>query len=444
MNINNLVSFFKEKEVKRLILIGFFTRLLLALFYLKVTKVPDSWSFMTLSEHLLNFNLNGYNGERSPGYPLLIVFGFGTMKLTVVYQFVLGVLTTLFWYDTLLAFKFSKKHSFWISIFISSFLYHFFYETSILAETVTLFFISILFWMLSKNKLESTNGMVLMGISLFFGYLVLIKPFFVFLPFLIYGLYVLKSISWKNIVNKKIIFLFFPVLAYLGWSYINKVNTNHFVSTTYLGLNTAQNCVYFAEKAPNEFEWISKPYVKYREKAIRENKEVAMSIWYAYNDSVFSKYNLPFPDFSNELGKYAKSTIQNNKIDYFHQVVERSFVDFWKVYDIKKHVVFQNKVTDLIINFSWNIQKGIIQLFKILFIAIGLYYVFQSFVLRILTKETIIILLIFTTSILQAIVTYGTNAKYAYPFEFMMIIIVFLFFKDRVFLKKVSNCTDAV
>lgn len=436
MNINNLVSFFKEKEVKRLILIGFFTRLLLALFYLKVTKVPDSWSFMTLSEHLLNFNLYGYNGERSPGYPLLIVFGFGTMKLTVVYQFVLGVLTTLFWYDTLLAFKFSKKHSFWISIFISSFLYHFFYETSILAETVTLFFISILFWMLSKNKLESTNGMVLIGISLFFGYLVLIKPFFVFLPFLIYGLYVLKSISWKNIVNKKIIFLFFPVLAYLGWSYINKVNTNHFVSTTYLGLNTAQNCVYFAEKAPNEFEWISKPYVKYREKAIRENKEVAMSIWYAYNDSVFSKYNLPFPDFSNELGKYAKSTIQNNKIDYFHQVVERSFVDFWKVYDIKKHVVFQNKVTDLIINFSWNIQKGIIQLFKILFIAIGLYYVFQSFVLRILTEETIIILLIFTTSILQAIVTYGTNAKYAYPFEFMMIIIVFLFFKDRVFLKK--------
>ena len=47
--------------------------------YLKVTKVPDSWSFMTLSEYLLKFDLTDYNGERSPGYPLLIALGFGRL-----------------------------------------------------------------------------------------------------------------------------------------------------------------------------------------------------------------------------------------------------------------------------------------------------------------------------------------------------------------------------
>jgi hypothetical protein len=137
--IHNILSFLNQKEVKLLLLIGFLVRFILALLYLKITKVSDSWSFMTLSEYSLKFDLTGYNGERSPGYPFLIALGLGTMKLTVVYQLILGILTTLFWFDTMITFKFSQKHSFWITIFISSFLCHFFFETSILVETLTLF-----------------------------------------------------------------------------------------------------------------------------------------------------------------------------------------------------------------------------------------------------------------------------------------------------------------
>lgn len=434
--IHKIISFLNQKEVKLLLLIGFFARLILVLLYLKVTKVPDSWSFMTLNEYLLNFDLKGYNGERSPGYPLLIVLGLGTMKLTVVYQLILGILTTLFWYDTLITFKFSQKHSFWMTILISSLLCHFFFETSILVETVTLFFISILFWMLAKNHLENSNGLVLSGISLFFGYLVLIKPFFIFLPFLIYGLYALKSFSWKIIINKKIVILIFPLLAYFGWSYVNKMNTNYFVSTTFLGLNTSQNCVYFAEKSPSQFNWISKPYVAYREKAIRENKDVSMAIWYAYNDSVFKKYDLPFPDFSNELGKFAKATIQKNKSDYLYQVFNRSFLDFWKVYDMKPFVTFNNTLVDSVITKIWTIQKNILQIFKMFFILIAMYYLFESLRNRRISIEAIGVIIIFVTALLQAFVTYGTNAKYSYPFEFIMIIVVLLFFKDKIKLKK--------
>ena len=437
--INSIISFLKQKEVKLLLLIGFSLRLFLAFLYLKITKVPDSWSFMTLNEYLLNFDLTGYNGERSPGYPLLITLGFGTMKLTVVYQLIIGVLTTLFWYDTLMAFKFSKRECLWITIFISSFLCHFFYETSILVETVTLFFITILFWMLAKNHFENTNGLVLTSISLFFGYLVLIKPFFVFLPFLIYGLYVLKSFSWKTIINKKIVILIFPILAYFGWSYVNKLNTNYFVSTTFLGLNTSQNCVYFAEKSPSEFDWISKPYVAYREKAIRENKDVSMAIWYAYNDSVFKKYHLPFPDFSNELGKFAKATIQKNKSDYLFQVFNRSFFDFWKVYDMKPYVTFDNKLVDSVITQIWHIQKYILQIFKLFFILIATYYLYESLRNGKISHEVIGVIVIFVTALLQAFVTYGTNAKYSYPLEFIMIILVLMFFKNKVISKKLNT-----
>lgn len=436
LNIKKLKSFLNKKEIKLLLLIGFSTRLLLTILYLKVTKVPDSWSFMTLAEYFIHFDLSGYNGERSPGYPLLIVLGLGTMKLTVIYQLILGVFTTLFWYDTLLVFKFSRKQSLWITIFVSTFLCHFFYETSILVETLTLFFISILFWILVKNKLENSNWIILSGISLFLAYLVLIKPFYVFLPFLIYGLYFLKVFRWKALINKKIIILIFPVIAYLSWSYVNKINTNYFVSTTYFGLNTAQNCVYFAEKAPPEFDWISEPYVTFREKAIRENKDVSMAIWYAYNDSVFKKYNLTFPDFSNELGKFSKATIQKNKTDYLYQVLYRSFLDFWKVYDMKPYLVFNNVLIDSLISQLWDIQKIVLQIFKLLFIPIGIYYLYQSIKRRKISTEVIGVTIIFTTAILQAFVTYGTNAKYSYPFEFLMMILVFMFFREKLNIKK--------
>ena len=146
--------------------------------------------------------------------------------------------------------------------------------------------------------------------SLILGFLVLVKPFFVYLPFLIYGLFTLKNFSIKNIINKRIVLLIFPVLMYLGWSYVNKVNTGFFVSTTYLGMNLSQNCVYFAEKAPKEYQWIAKPYAEYREKTLSENRNVAMSLWNAYGEGhVFDQYNLTFSQLTNEFQKYAKLPI---------------------------------------------------------------------------------------------------------------------------------------
>ena len=205
------------------------------------------------------------------------------------------------------------------------------------------------------------------------GFLVLIKPFYAYVPFLFYGLYTLKSFSFKKIINRRIIILIFPLISYFGWSYVNKLNTGYFVSTTYFGLNISQNCVYFVEKAPEKYKWIKDPYIKYRDEAIKENKDVAMSIWYAYNDSVFNKYYNNFPDLSNELGKFGKETIANNQAEFFEQVISKSFLDFWKVFDMKPFVKFDNSSVDSIIGFIWKIQSFIIQIFKIVFVGIDVF-----------------------------------------------------------------------
>lgn len=437
--LKNIIQFLNQREVKLLLLIGFLTRTILFLVYLKITKVPDSWSYMELSEYILRLDLSGYIGWRSPGYPILIALAFGTMKITIFYQFLIGLFTLCFWYATLIELQFSKRQSFWLVLFVNSFLYYFFFETAILVESFVVFIFSIIFWMLSKKYLEEPTLKQLILISLLLGFLVLIKPFYAYVPFLFYGLYTLKSFSFKKIINRRIIILIFPLIAYFGWSYVNKLNTGYFVSTTYFGLNISQNCVYFVEKAPEKYKWIKDPYIKYRDEAIKENKDVAMSIWYAYNDSVFNKYYKNFPDLSNELGKFGKESISNNQTEYFEQVISKSFLDFWKVFDMKPFVKFENSYVDSIIGFIWKIQSFIIQIFKIVFIGLIFFYFYLFLKNRRITFELIIIALVFSSSVLQALVTFGNNSRFSFPFEFVMIVVVLLFVKNHIKIPKFLN-----
>jgi 4-amino-4-deoxy-L-arabinose transferase-like glycosyltransferase len=434
--LNKIIQFLNQKEVKMLLLIGFLFRTLLFLMYLKITKVPDSWSYMELSEYILKLDLSGYIGWRSPGYPLLIVLAFGTMKITMLYQFLIGLLTICFWYATLIELQFSKRQSFWVILFVNSFLCYFFFETAILVESFVVFIFSIIFWMLSKKYLEQPTFKQLLFIGLVLGFLVLIKPFYAYVPFLFYGLYTLKAFRFKKIINRRIIILIFPLMAYFGWSYVNKMNTGYFVSTTYFGLNISQNCVHFVEKAPEKYKWIKDPYIKYRDEAIKENKDVAMSIWYAYNDSVFNKYYYNFPDLSNELGKFGKETISNNQAEFFEQVISKSFLDFWKVFDMKPFVKFENSSVDSVISFVWKIQSCIIQIFKLIFVGLIFFYLYLFIKNRKITFELMIITLVFSSAVLQALVTFGNNSRFCFPFEFSMIVIVLLFVKNYVKLPK--------
>lgn len=425
------IPFVKSNEIKFLLLFGFVYRLLLFSVYTTITKWPDSWSFMVLSEYLVKFNLSGYTGERSPGYPLLIFFGFGTMRFTIVYQFIIGIFTSIYWYKTALNLNFNKKNAIWITLFIETFLHVFFYETAILMESFALFFFAIIFYHLTDNYFEKRSLKLEIWMSFLFGFLVLIKPFFAYIPFIIYGFSVLKNFRLKNMINQKIVILIFPLLAYFGWSYVNKMNTGYFVSTTYLGLNIAQNCVYFAEKGPKEYQWIMDSYVKYREKTIAEGKDVAMAIWHAHYNELQYKYPY-FPECSYYFGEYGKATIKNNLGDYLYQVFTKSWFEFWKVKIYWHYDQFNFKYIKYIFGAIWKIQKVILYVIKFGFLLLVPFYIFQFLRKRKITPEIVIITIVFSGSLLQGLVTFGTNVKYSFPYEFLMIFVVLLFVKKHI------------
>ena len=430
-----LFSYLKSREIKILLFVGLLFRLVLSILYFNVTVYPDSGDYINLSKYLLDFNLNGYDGNRSPGYPFLIFLAFGLQKLVVLYQFALGIITSILWYKILLKLQFNTKLSLYIALFLESFLHVYFYETSIMVEAFTLFFITLIFFQLANGFLDKKDWKTDVLVGFLLGYLVLIKPFFVFLPFLIYGLSVIKNFNFKRIINRKIILLIFPLFSYFGWSYVNKINTGHFVSTSFFGLNLAQNCVYFAENTTPEYQWIGTIYAKYRIKNIKENdtikkkankRDLAMTIWDAEEELVAKKNN-NFPDLSNDLGEYAVATIKKNPIQYAKQVVFYSWIDFWKTSIHFNYLNFLVPFFNKICIGFWYIQNVLLLFFKFSFLVLSPFYIIQFFKTRKISFEFISVIIILATSILQALATYGTNSRFSYPFEFLMIIIVLSF-----------------
>ncbi|RTL13205.1 MAG: hypothetical protein EKK56_05630 [Flavobacteriaceae bacterium] len=429
-----------SKNLKLLIAIEIIFRLILfSIFYSSVTIFPDSEGYIDLAQRVSNFDFSNYNGLRSPGYPLLISFVNSNLYAVIFIQFGLGIITSVFQYKTLNHLGFSKRNSLIFTLFIGCFLNVFFFETCILVETLVLFLMSAFVYLLSKTSFQNQSLKFDFLISFILGYLVLIKSFYIFIPFILLIWLLLKQPNFKTIFRKSCLILLFPMLAFWSWSYVNKVNIGQFSTSGISGLYLAQNCVYFAEDAPKEFDWISKPYVAYREKSIGENRDVAMAIWYAYEDGAYDKYNLTLPEFSVELGKFAKAAIKENPFAYLKQVITKSWFDFWKPTINWNYEAFNFKYANKLFLGVWYLQSALIVLIKAGFLFVFGFQLIQFLKSRKFVLEFLLSSIVFSASVLQALATYGTNYRFSFPFEFIMIIIVLLFLKKNIKLPSKLN-----
>ena len=429
-----------SKNLKLLIAIEVLFRLILFfVFYSTVTIYPDSEGYLNLAKRLSNFDLTDYYGLRSPGYPILISIVNSNLYAVVFIQFCLGIITSVFQYKTLVQLNFSKRNSLIIALFISSFLNVFFFETCVLVETLVLFLMSAFVYLLSKTPFQIQSLKFDFLMSFVLGYLVLIKSFYIFIPFLLIVWLLLNQSNFKSVFRKGIVILIFPTIAFLSWSYVNKINVGQFSSSGISGLYLAQNCVYFAEDAPKEFDWISKPYVAYREKSIQENRDVAMTIWYAYEGGAYDMYHLNLPQFSAELGKFAKATIKENPLYYLKQVITKSWFDFWKPTINWNYEAFNFKYANKLFLGVWYLQSILIVLIKVGFIFVFGFQLIQFLKNRKLFFEFLLSSIVFSASVLQALATYGTNNRFSFPFEFIMIITFLMFLKANVKLPNKLN-----
>lgn len=420
-----------NKHIYGLILLLFVAKLFFFIRYDNFSEAPDSWAFNHFVKELINDNFDDYLGERTPGYPYVIYLLNHDKILVVVVQMLMGIVTAVFWFKTLLNLNFSHKIAFYVTLFSSLYLQNFFYETFILAETFMLLLNSILFYFLLNNYFEKKEIIVEIILSILITILILVKPFFIFYPFLIFALYLIKNFSFKKLVSVKLILFILPMYAYFSWCSFVEEKIGYFEPTAYFGLNLAQNCLYFAEKGPKEYDYIMKPYVKYREEMLQNGEDASMAVWKVWGGQHLAPKYTKFADVTNQFGKYAKATIATNLGDYFYYSITNSWFDFWKVFDMKPHMKFQDNMFNSVISVINSIQIFIVLILKFVFLLLSFYYLYDLIKNRKINAVMILLAFIHAAAILQALVVYGTNAKYAFPYEFFMLVVVLLFLKEK-------------
>jgi len=416
------MTFAINHPIKTLVIFGLLLRIFVVFFYSHINIFPDSGGYIELAKLLSESNLSGYHGQRSPGYPMLLVLANNQLFIAIVIQLLIGILTSVLVHKNFKLLNFSARTALLYTLFLNSFLHVIFYEISILTESLTLFFIMLICNLLLKRQNKNTYKKWLI-LSLLFAYLVLIKPFYIFLPFLVYGFSVFKNFDFRKIFGKDILILLFPLVAFTGWSYVNKVNTGYFVPTTFYGYNLAQNCVWFAEKSPEDYRMISDIYVRNREESVRDHKNVSMAIWESY-DELKEKTGLSFADLSAELNNFSRATIKANPTDYLKQVFT-SWLDFWKT-DISWKSDFFRFGSATVFAFIWDLQHYVLRLFKVAFLLNIPFLCYIFIRKRKITPEIVFATFVIITSFLQAFATYGTNSRFSFPLEFLMVMVVAL------------------
>ena len=409
-----MTKFLEKYPITILVILGLMIRILYYLNHQNPFLTNDSQTYIDLANLISQGSIKGYFGGRSPGYSLLISLLGNALQFVVWVQMLFGIVSSVIWFKILKHFKFQTIFSLSISLIFSSFFHVLAFENTILIETLNLFFVTLLIYYIIKNQL--------IEITFCLAILVLLKPFYIYLPFVIFTYFVYNHFSWKTILKKKLILLILPLFVFISWSYVNFLNTGYFVSSTYFGLNKIQNCINFIEKAPNEYNWIKKPYLNQRNLHSENGLGNPMCIWYAVDNGDFDDKKMTFPELSNEFGKCADATIKNNFGLYIKQVIFLSFKEFWNVEIVK--------FTTL-----WKVESVFLRMIKTLFLLLIPVYIFQFFSNRKFSLELLLVLIVFSTSVLQALVVYGSNARYSFPFEFIMITILLLFIKNNFFKK---------
>lgn len=410
--------------MRSIIAVALLVRLLVSLLYQHVTLYPDSNGYVALATRLMNFNLAGYEGERAPGYPLLLCLSGLCDPITVVFQSLTGIFTLILIYKILLLTGVGKKLSLGVILILACYLPAVFFELAILTETLTLFVMVLIFYVFLKMIVNQKYTFYsFLQVAVLCAFLILVKPFYVFLPFLLVVMLLLRRGHIDKAIGKYLLLMLIPLSAFWGWSYVNKVNTGYFVPSTYYGFNLAQNCVSFAENTTPEYVEIGRIYAKHRDHRISD-KELAMALWEAYPE-LKAKTRLPFPALSEQLYEYSIATIKKNPEAYLKQVFI-SWRDFWKTSLYWEPYSFEVPEASGVVLYICYAERILLQLMKILFVLLIPLNLFMAFRKKDINPSFIISVTVFTASLLQALMTYGTNSRFSFPFEMLMVVSVVL------------------
>lgn len=407
-------------------------RVVMLLLYTDYSIFPDSNGYIDLANQLSELDLSNYSGKRTPGYPGIIALFGNHLNWVKVIQHIFGIISTLLLYDLVKTEVKSKFIAFLAAVFFTSFIHLIFFEAAILTETTALFSLLLVFWIIKKKECLNNNVSYLkiVLISAIFAYIYLVKPMFIYAPIFFALFFLIKNFQFnrKTVLLKSILVLIIPFITFYSWSSLNERNIGHFGSTYFLGFNLSQTATPFFELVPQEHKVIRDVFIKHRDSLVKyyPNK-TAMSVWAAH-DELLSTTHLTAPQLSKKLGEISIDLFKKHPDLYLKQA-SISWLLFWKENILWKPKQIKSVIAKNILMGTWlYLQQWIAIAVNIAFLYFSIKQLKQliKFNIKSFDFNLFLVSIILLGSVAQAMITYGSNGRFSFPYFSLIIYFVFV------------------
>ncbi len=426
-------------KTRALVLLGVVGVLLRAAFWLVYEPIvfPDSPGYESLALQLRTLDFTGYNGARSPGFPLLLFAAGGSYRAVWLIQSLMGIGISLMLFQLAYRRTRSVRASFVMGLAYALTMNLLFFEASILSEALSTFLVVLSVWLVVQAQDAGPSGRLLyeLGLGVVLGWAALTRPLLLFLlpVYLLYFLYQWRLTSARRadrVAGLAAVIIPAAVLI-VGWGLFNRATVGYFGLTTNTGYNLTQHSGGFIERAPAEYGTIRDIYLRYREERLAESGWQTMTIWRAYPEMMRAT-GLSYGALSQKLTRMSVGLFVAHPLLYA-QSVAKAWVSYWRapIYWVPDRL--HPAAVESILGVVWFGERLLLVGVNLLFLIIAAGYLYALAVGRRFDKalDLFLVLLVLAASVLQAMMEYGENGRYALPFQPLVMLVVFLWLWDR-------------
>lgn len=392
------------------------------------TSEVDTPSYVDMAYILRSLDFSHYLGLRPPGYPLLLLLAALDFDRVWVLQSILGVAISLMVYSLTYSQTRSAAWAFLAGLAHSLNLNQLLFEASILTETFSAFLLVAVVWLLLRPLGAGGQRLsVYVAAGVAAGIASLTRPLLLYLgPLCLLVLFH----DWRRVrvplpsrLKWALFFLAPWILLVVGWSLFNLVTVDYFGVTTLGGYEITNQTGAFIELAPEKYAAVKEVYLRYRAQRMAQFGTHVNTIHVAVHD-LLKETGLSYSDLSRTLLRMSLELIAAHPIRYLKGVT-RAWVDFWR-----QNIYWQANPRPGLQLRIWSLQWWLIQGAVLIFLAVSSKALWSLVRGRRNPPVSIQCLLptsiVLVGSVIQALIELGGNARYAIPFQPLVVLVAFV------------------
>lgn len=416
-----------------LILLWLITRGILFVYYEPVTY-EDSGTYQRLAQQIVAMDFTGFDGQRTPGYPLVIALVAENNYLLWFIQSIMALMTSWLVYVLMKRAGVSTGWALVGAVINLLTLNALFFEPAIMTETFTALLVVWVSYLMALIVTGKANFRSPWLLGLATSLLVLTRPqYIVLIP--IFALLLWFFVRQQR-AKTAVIFFLVALGPVLGWAGFNKHQTGYFSTTTLLGYNLSNHSGTFMERAPDEDAVLRDIYLKYRDRKIAETGSHHMTIFRARQE-LLQATGLSEIDLSREFQRISVNLFKAYPTDYL-----RSVGKAWLIYWTEPNYWHLDKIKHTgvasVLQSVWKVQHPLLRGLNVVFVFLSLYITWHFLVFMrsgamsdALRVALVLAINVISVSVMQALVEYGDNGRYFIPNQPLVLMCVLLVLADR-------------